>query len=118
MTSVPERESDIAKALFATRPVGSTTSFVVHRRRCGSVEPLLFVSVPKRILARAVDRNSVKRIAREAWRSARGPACGFALMLRLRRSPAGFESITTRERKRVWREELDRLLASALGSAA
>ena len=73
---------------------------------------VLLMAVPKRLLKRAVDRNTLRRVAREAWRAASGhdrprsPA-----LLRLARRPAGFDTLTQRARKRLWREEIDELLA-------
>jgi RNase P protein component len=70
------------------------------------------MAIPKRLLKRAVDRNTLRRIAREAWR-ARSASCRprAPALLRLARRPAGFETLTQRARKRLWREELDDLLA-------
>lgn len=77
---------------------------------CGG--DILLMAVPKRLLARAVDRNTLRRIAREAWRARSGPARPRApALLRLARRPSGFETLTQRARKRLWREELDDLLA-------
>lgn len=70
-------------------------------------------SVPKRQLARAVDRNSVRRVAREAWRHAgwtpgQMPA---AAMIKLRRAEPAWREIGRPALKKLWREELDQLLA-------
>jgi ribonuclease P protein component len=86
-------------------------------------------SVPKRQLARAVDRNAVRRVAREAWRHAgwnsdrmssaaggqmaraaggRGPA---AAMIKLRRADPAWREIGRPALRKLWRKELDQLLA-------
>lgn len=70
-------------------------------------------SVPKRQLARAVDRNSVRRVAREAWRHA-GWVSGqmpAAAMIKLRRAEPAWREIGRPALKKLWREELDQLLA-------
>ena len=72
------------------------------------------MSVPKRVLARAVDRNTVRRVARESWRAAHGPSGGFAVMLRLKRLPESIDAQPQGVRKRTWRADLDRLFAQAL----
>jgi RNase P protein component len=73
---------------------------------------ILLMAVPKRLLKRAVDRNTLRRIAREAWRArTANPRPRTPALLRLARRPAGFETLTQRARKRLWREELDDLLA-------
>ena len=70
-------------------------------------------SLPKRQLARAVDRNSVRRVAREAWRHA-GWVSGqmpAAAMIKLRRAEPTWREIGRPALKKLWREELDQLLA-------
>ena len=82
----------------------------------------LLMAIPKRQLKRAVDRNTVRRIAREAWRAAMTPEAvrpaageqerGSAL-LRLVTRPQGFAGLAHGARKRLWRSELDGLFAGA-----
>lgn len=76
--------------------------------------PVLLMSVPRRLLKRAVDRNTVRRIAKESLRSARPQVNGVALMVKLKRRPDEFETLTQRARKALWRAELDRLFATGL----
>jgi hypothetical protein len=74
----------------------------------------LFKAIPKRLLKRAVDRNAVKRVCREAWRLAFGAAseaaCGASnqapepILLKLMSRP-NFDS--TKQLKRLVREDLD-----------
>ncbi|MEK9775145.1 MAG: ribonuclease P protein component [Quisquiliibacterium sp.] len=69
-------------------------------------------AVAKRQLGRAVDRNALRRVAREAWRQApwavgHRPA---AAMIKLRRAEPGWHQIGRPALKKLWREELDRLL--------
>jgi len=91
-------------------------------------------SVPKRQLSRAVDRNALKRVAREAWRlapwppalPAQGPGAGSPLdaspsaawplrphlaMLRLRRAEQQWKSMPRSAVRKAWRAELDELIA-------
>lgn len=75
---------------------------------------LLFLAVPKRQLVRAVDRNLVRRIAREAWRSAGLATRPVAVMLKLRRRPDWFGQAGVRRRRAALRAELDALLGSYL----
>lgn len=73
---------------------------------------ILLMAVPKRLLKRAVDRNTLRRIAREAWRAGASPRRPQApALLRLAKRPAGFDTLSQRARKRLWREEIDALLA-------
>lgn len=105
-----------ASALLQSRPVATTPLFGLHRQSSGgSGEPVLLMSIPKRLLRRAVDRNTVRRIAREALRGMRIGAAGSALMLKLRRVPIGFDTLTQRSRKALWRVELDRVFAIGVG---
>jgi RNase P protein component len=68
-------------------------------------------SVPKRQLARAVDRNMLKRVAREAWRHARWGSIRrpCAAMLKLRRTDAQWKSTPRGALKKAWRAEIDAL---------
>lgn len=105
-----------AGVLLKTRPVASTTCFGLHRRLMGTQDkPILLMSVPRRVLKRAVDRNTVRRLARESLRAAREQASGCALMLRLKRTPTGFEALSQRARKATWRAELERLFSLGVG---
>ena len=81
----------------------------------------LLMAIPKRQLKRSVDRNTVRRVAREAWRAATaagraaqgGEPAGRTALLRLVNRPEGFAQLAQRARKRLWRSELDRLMAGA-----
>lgn len=71
----------------------------------------LLMAVPKRLLKRAVDRNAVRRAARQAWRDqvlALGPTS--TALIRMTAKPADFEQSSRPQRKRQWREELVELM--------
>jgi ribonuclease P protein component len=54
--------SALAPSAFVQKPeISSVKSNVLKSEK-------LFMAIPKRLLKRAVDRNAVKRICREAWR--------------------------------------------------
>ena len=77
--------------------------------------PVLAMAIGKKLLPRAVDRNRVKRIAREAWRHrvAGEPALAreLSVFIRLARRPAVLDSVCDSAKKRLLRAELDGLLA-------
>jgi RNase P protein component len=83
------------------------------------VPDLVQTVIPKRLLKKAVDRNGLRRIIREAVRSRR-EAWGQALLATSRVCPTPRVVLTTsksfaqlpsrRELKLQWREELNRLL--------
>lgn len=117
------RCGDGAKGPPRRRGPLASTHFMLSRRfpapaggaRSASAGPagdILLMAIPKRLLKRAIDRNTLRRIAREAWRAGlnrsrpRSPA-----LLRLVRRPVDFDGLTHRARKRLWREEIDELLA-------
>lgn len=77
-------------------------------------------SVPKRLLPRAVDRNALKRVAREAWRLApwRDVPRPALAMIRLHRLDAGWKTLPGSTLKKVWRSELDLLVARLLRGTA
>lgn len=70
------------------------------------------ISAPKRQLKRAVDRNALKRVAREAWRLAAWPETGRpqVAMLKLRRSEPDWKTMGRPSLKKVWRAEIDELV--------
>jgi len=74
------------------------------------------MSVPRRLLRRAIDRNTVRRVAREAFRSVHSRARGSALMLKLKRLPEGYEQASQRARKMRWRTELNRLFSAGFAT--
>ena len=107
-----------ASELLRSRPVASTPLFGLHRCPLGLPgESVLLMSVPKRVLRRAVDRNTVRRLARESLQERRRQAAGSALFLRIKRQPAGFAALTQRARKAVWRAELARVFSLGVGHA-
>ncbi len=71
----------------------------------------LAVSVPKRQLKRAVDRNALKRVAREAWRLASWGAAPRpqTVLLRLRRAEPDWRASGRSALKKAWRVEIDEL---------
>lgn len=77
-------------------------------------------AVPRRQLARAVDRNALKRVAREAWRHARwiGARAPAVAIVKLRRADPAWKQATHRTLKRAWRAELDDLFARAAARTA
>lgn len=114
---VPTRRVN-AGGLLKTRPVASTACFGLHSRPTDAPDsPILLMSVPRRVLKRAVDRNTVRRLARESLRSIRQQASGCALLLRLKRIPAGFEALSQQARKTAWRAELVRVFSLGVGCA-
>lgn len=70
------------------------------------------VSAPKRQLKLAVDRNALKRVAREAWRLAPWAMSGRpqVILLRLRRAEADWKNMGRATLKKAWRAEIDELL--------
>lgn len=64
--------------------------------------------IPKRLARRAVTRNLVKRLAREAFREARMQLPTMDLVLRLARAAT---PAMTSELRQDWRREIDGLLA-------
>jgi RNase P protein component len=72
---------------------------------------LLAMAVGKRLLPKAVDRNAMRRIAREAWRVRVQVLCPIRALLRLRSTAPEWASMPMAARKRSWRLEIDALLA-------
>lgn len=81
-------------------------------RHCGQgTLGKLGFSVPKRLLRRAVDRNALKRVAREAWRHARWNGVARpAAMIKLRRVEPQWKTTSRSALRKAWRGELDELI--------
>lgn len=73
--------------------------------------PHLGQAVPKRWLKRAVDRNALRRVAREAWRAraADRPLPAPIALLKLLHASPEWSTLGASARKRQWRAELDSL---------
>lgn len=123
------RRADLSSAHFglAYRPVAHAPS--TEGAACSGAEAdarlrrhrgRLAISAPKRQLRRAVDRNALKRVAREAWRLAQWPVEGrgaraeVLAMLKLRKSEPDWKTMGRAALKKLWRAELDLLISRLL----
>lgn len=108
---------DFVARLLRSRPGAVGEHFAMHCKplpapRAGDARAgVLFLAIPKRQLARAVDRNLVRRVAREAWRASGFAALPAAVLVRLRRRPEWFDQAGVRRRRAGIRSELDALFA-------
>ena len=75
-------KTDEFSSVFRLRPWRRTEHFVVYGRPTGN-EARLGLVIGKKFAPRAVTRNLVRRIAREAFRVRRAQFEGFDLLLRL-----------------------------------
>ena len=98
-------------ALLRSRPGVVSDHFSLHWKALDAQPGVLMMSVPKRVLARAVDRNAVRRVAREAWRAASLRSRPVAILLKLRKRPEAFPEMPAGRRKAMWRAELDAAFA-------
>jgi RNase P protein component len=73
--------------------------------------PRLMLAVAKKLLPRAIDRNTVRRIAREAWRAAEPGHRDLSVFIRLLSVCDALKLLPDAQRKRLLRAELDGLLS-------
>ena len=95
-------------AAFNARRVLRGTYFDLH---CGTATQIcarLGLVVAKKLAARAVQRNLLKRLAREAFRQVRGDLPAVDLVLRLARAPGLRMDSPARG---FWRADIEQLLA-------
>jgi ribonuclease P protein component len=97
------RPREFAAVLKSGASLRSRHFVLKHRANDGGGARIGLV-VARRLLKRAVDRNLVKRIAREAFRAERWRLTSADLVLRLAVAPAGID-------RRELRSEIDALLA-------
>ncbi len=95
-------------SVFASRRVLRGNRFDLHYVAGTEDAARLGLIVAKRLAHRAVQRNLLKRLAREAFRHARPTLPPLDLVLRLARSPGNLLSV---EARRAWRAEIEQLLA-------
>ena len=108
------RRVDLSSAHFglAFMPVSQAVPGGDQSLESGRAPARFAVSAPKRHLKRAVDRNTLKRVAREAWRLADWPAgCRPQVaMLKLRRTDPEWKTMGKSAIRKGWRAEIDALL--------
>jgi len=92
----------VAAALKSGR-IARAQRFMLHSNANSLGYPRLALVVPKRLAKRAVDRNHVRRLAREAFRQRQAELGGQDFVLRLTRAL---------ESRRVTFAEVDALFAS------
>jgi ribonuclease P protein component len=104
-------KTDEFSSVFRLRPVFRTTHFVLYARPRDSGPARLGVVVAKRLAARAVTRNMIKRLAREMFRKSEWVNNDFIIRLNapvVRRD----QSASSRTRKVALAAELMELMKS------
>jgi len=112
-------KTDEFSSVFRLRPWRRSAHFVVYGRETGGAARLGLV-IGKKFAPRAVTRNLVRRIAREAFRTQRASFDGFDLLLRLhtkfdRKALPGASSPPL---KALCRDEIGMLLGKAVREVA
>lgn len=102
------RQADEFSSVFAARRVLRGRYFDLHYLSGNAATARLGLIIAKRLARRAVQRNLLKRIAREAFRHARPALPNYDLVLRLTKSPG---SLLDSEARLSWRADIERLLA-------
>lgn len=107
-------KTDEFSSVFRLRPWRRSAHFVVYGRPTGN-EARLGLVVGKKHAPRAVTRNLVKRIAREAFRLRRADFGGWDVLLRLhtRIDRKALPSASSLPLRALCREEIDMLLDKA-----
>jgi len=82
------RRPDEFAAALAAGPIGARRHFSVFARPNGLAHARLGIVTSKKVAPRAVDRNRVKRIVREAFRIWRDRLRGLDVLVRMRRCPS------------------------------
>jgi ribonuclease P protein component len=77
------RKTDEYSSVFAFRKAVRGRFFVLHYRPAGIATARLGVVVAKKLVRRAVQRNFIKRMAREAFRHLREKLPPYDMVLRL-----------------------------------
>lgn len=94
--------------MLGARRVLHGTHFDLHYGPNATGGARLGLIVAKKLAVRAVQRNALKRLAREAFRTMRAGLPAKDLVLRLARPP-GLRMDT--QARRLWRTDIEQLLA-------
>jgi ribonuclease P protein component len=78
------RKTDDFSSVFRFKRVLRGTSIDIFFRQNGLSNPRLGMVVPKKVLARAVDRNRVRRILRESFRLSQVSLGGLDVVIRVK----------------------------------
>lgn len=112
------RQPQEFSAVFASRRLLRSEHFELRYQANGGAVARLGLVVAKRFARRAVLRNLLKRLAREAFRQSQLRLVSYDLVLRLTRPPLSglpADVVTASDRRRVWRREIEDLLARLPG---
>lgn len=101
------REAGAFNVVFAARRVLRGRLFAIHYRPNGGDSARLGLVIAKKLSRRAVWRNAIKRVGREAFRLARSRLPAVDVLLRLAKPVAAVDAAS----RRAWRSEIDALLA-------
>lgn len=105
--------------VFADNQRARTDYVMVMARPNGIGHPRLGMVIAKRLLARAVDRNRIKRCVRECFRSVRAdlPPCDFVVRLIARPVPGAEARDLSRAFKRAGERAMAKWPTIAAGNA-
>jgi ribonuclease P protein component len=98
------RKTDEFSSVFRFKCLQRGNCLDLYARPNDLAFPRLGLVVPKRILARAVDRNRVRRILREAFRLAQAGLGGLDVIFRLRPASPGAPCDYRAEGERLLRQ--------------
>ncbi|MFP5409694.1 MAG: ribonuclease P protein component [Gammaproteobacteria bacterium] len=103
--------------VFADNQRARTDTLLVMARPNAAGFARLGMVIPKRLLARAVDRNRVKRCVRESFRQVRAelPACDFVVRLIVRPEPGNEARDLSRTFKRAGQRAMAQWPPAAAG---
>jgi ribonuclease P protein component len=90
------------------RPISEVSAMSALKADTTSVHPRLGLVMPKRNAKRAVHRNLIKRLVREAFRHVCGQLPPYDLVLRLGR-PLNAQTISLDRQRKEWRTQIDAL---------
>ncbi len=78
------RKTDDFSSVFRFKRVQRGSSIDIFFRQNGLSSPRLGMVVPKKVLARAVDRNRVRRVLRESFRLSQAALGGLDVVIRVK----------------------------------
>lgn len=112
LATLARRRPDLGSAHFSVSCLNPQAGEETRDAAPSGRAARLAFSLPKRLLPRAVDRNALKRVGREAWRHARwnGATRPAAAMIRLRSVDPVWKATPRGALKKAWRSELDELI--------
>ena len=82
----------ITKQMYGWEKTKVCDGLVVFQKKSINKNPAILILIPKAVIKKAVDRNRIRRMVREAFRKNISQRLGVDFLVKVNSCPAGFRS--------------------------